>query len=73
MQSIISEISSLASLIVCGIGAFTAAIGLMNFAEGASNTDPAAKLNGGKLIFAGVVIFAVGIKLVPMIFDTFKI
>ena len=73
MDSIINEISSLSSLVVCGIGAFTAAIGLMNFAEGSSNTDPAAKLNGGKFIFAGVVIFAVGFKLVPMIFDTFKI
>lgn len=48
MDSIINEISSLSSLVVCGIGAFTAAIGLMNFAEGSSNTDPAAKLNGGK-------------------------
>ncbi len=72
MDSIISEISNLAKLIVCGIGAFTAIIGLMNLAEGASNTDPAAKLNGGKLVFAGIVIFAVGSKLVPMVFAMFS-
>ena len=72
MDAIIGEISNLAKLVVCGIGAFTGIIGLMNFAEGSSNTDPAAKLNGGKLVFAGIVIFAVGSKLVPMVFDMFK-
>ena len=72
MDAIIGEISNLAKLVVCGIGAFTGIIGLMNFAEGSSNTDPAAKLNGGKLVFAGIVIYAVGSKLVPMVFGMFK-
>ena len=72
MDAIIGEISNLAKLVVCGIGAFTGIIGLMNFAEGSSNTDPAAKLNGGKLVFAGIVIYAVGSKLVPIVFDMFK-
>ena len=72
MDAILAEIEGLMQLGFYAVGAIMAGVGIMNFAEGQSGNDGAASLKGGKLIAAGVIVFAIGNKLVPLIFNLFK-
>ncbi len=58
-------------VIVVGVGAVIAVMGMMDFAEGNSEDNGALKNRGGKKIVSGGAIAFIGITLVPQLATLF--
>lgn len=65
-------IINFASLAVQGWGAALAIIGIVNFSEGHSQQSAAKKEEGFGKIVGGAIIFAVGLKAVPLLSQFFS-
>lgn len=55
------------SMGVMAVGAFIVIIGIIEFAEGQGDSNPAMKNTGGKKIMGGGIIVAAGMVLVPQL------
>lgn len=55
------------SMAVMAVGAFIVVVGIIEFAEGQGNENPALKNTGGKKIMGGGIIIATGFLLVPQL------
>lgn len=55
------------SMAVTAVGAVLVVMGIMDFAEGQGNDNPALKNTGGKKMMGGGIIVAVGLLLVPQL------
>lgn len=60
-------------LVVCGLGAGYAAVGIINFAQGNSQHNASKKEDGLGQLMGGGAIFLVGITLVPKLVEFFSI
>ncbi len=67
----LNEAINFMKIAVTAIGAGITIMGIINFAEGQSDDNPANKSRGVKMLVGGVIIMAVGTTLVPKLSSFF--
>lgn len=68
----LTKAQNISQIVIGGTGAVLAVVGIINFLEGQSDHNAAAKNQGGKQIIGGVGIVLVAMVLVPVVFNMIK-